>query len=43
MTLRVRADLLRRPLGDLLAVVEHRDPVADAHDHAHVVLDEQDR
>ena len=32
-----------RPLGDLLAVVEDGDPVADAHDELHVVLDEQDR
>ena len=24
------------------AVVQHRDPVGDAHDHAHLVLDEQD-
>ena len=30
-------------LGDDLAVVEDGDPVADAHDHPHVVLDEQDR
>ena len=43
MTLRVRADLVGRALGDLLAVVEDGDPVADAHDHPHVVLDEQDR
>ena len=42
MTSRVRADLVGRPLGDLLAVVEDGDPVADAHDHLHVVLDEQD-
>jgi hypothetical protein len=38
--------LLDRPargpaaLGDLLAEVEHRDGVADAHHHVHVVLDE---
>ena len=30
-------------LGDLLAVVEHRDLLGDAHDDLHVVLDEQDR
>ena len=30
-----------RALGDLLAEVEHDDPVGDAHDQAHVVLDEQ--
>ena len=43
MTFGLRADLVRRALGDLLAVVEDGDPVADAHDHPHVVLDEQDR
>ena len=42
MTSRVRPDLGRGALGDDLAVVEDRDPVADAHDDAHVVLDEQD-
>ena len=40
--LRVRADVDWRPLGDDLAVVEDGHPVADAHDHPHVVLDEQD-
>ena len=34
---------LRRALGDLLAVVEHGDAVGDAHDDAHVVLDQQHR
>ena len=34
-------DLLRRALRDLLAVVEHRDAVGDAHDDLHVVLDEE--
>ena len=34
-------DLVRGALGDLLAVVEHRDSLADAHDDFHVVLDEQ--
>ena len=43
MTFGSRAHLFGRALGDLLAVIEHRDAVADAHDHAHVVLDEQDR
>ena len=42
MTRGIRPDLSRRALGDDLAVVEDRDPVADAHDDAHVVLDEQD-
>ena len=40
--LRVAADLLRGALGDGLAVVEHVDALADAHDDLHVVLDEQD-
>ena len=40
---RVVAHLLRRALGDLLAVVEHGDLLGDAHDDLHVVLDEQDR
>ena len=43
MTFGSRADLVRRALGDLLAVVEDGDPVADAHDDPHVVLDQQDR
>ena len=34
-------DLLGQPFGDLLAVVEHGDVLGDAHDDAHVVLDEQ--
>ena len=38
-----RLDLGRRPLGDLHAVVEHRDAVGDAHHQAHVVLDQQHR
>ena len=42
MTRGFATDLLRRALGDLLAVVEDGDAVADAHDHLHVVLDEQD-
>src|SRR6185369_4975726 len=41
--LRIVADLLRRALGDLLAEVEHRDPVRDPHDHRHVVLDQEHR
>src|SRR5437899_933928 len=36
----VLAHLLRRTVGDLAPVVQHHDPVADVHDHAHVVLDE---
>ena len=43
MTFGSRRTSSGRALGDLLAVVEHRDPVADAHDHLHVVLDEEDR
>ena len=38
----VALDLGRRALGDALAVVEHRDALGDAHDDAHLVLDEQD-
>ena len=34
---------LGRAVGDLLAVVEHHDPVRKVHDHAHVVLDQRDR
>ena len=39
----VGPDLGRRAFGDLLAMVEDGHPVADPHDHAHVVLDEEDR
>ena len=39
----IATDLLGGSLGDLLAVVEHGDPIADAHHHLHVVLDQQDR
>src|SRR4051812_3277679 len=39
---RVLADLGRRALGDLLAVVQDRDVVRDVHDHLHVVLDQED-
>src|ERR1700754_1835663 len=41
--LRVVPHLGRRPFGDLLAELEHHDPVGDAHDQAHVVLDQQHR
>ena len=40
MTVGSLLDLLRRALGDDAAVVEHADALADAHDQAHVVLDE---
>src|ERR1700730_16643039 len=40
---RVLTDLERLALGDLLAVVEDDDPIAHLHDHAHVVLDKEDR
>ena len=33
----------RRPDADRLAVVEHLDPLAEPHDHAHVVLDHDQR
>src|SRR3954451_3505746 len=39
----VVADLHRLALRDLLAVVEDRDLLGDAHDDLHVVLDQQDR
>src|SRR5215211_3876998 len=39
--LRVLAHLGGRSLGDLLAVVEYRHPIGDAHDHPHLMLDEQ--
>ena len=39
----VRRDLLERALGDLGAVVEGDDPVRDALDDVHVVLDHEDR
>src|SRR5262249_12646781 len=39
---RVALNLARRPLGDLLAVIEHSHTVRHFHDHAHVVLDEND-
>src|SRR5215510_13043826 len=38
----VAADLLGRPFSDLLAVIEHRNSLRDAHDHLHVVLDKED-
>src|SRR5688572_12545666 len=41
--LRIALNLLRPTLGDLAAVVEHHDPVADAHHQAHVVLDQEHR
>ena len=39
---RVVADGVRIALGDELAVFQHPDVLAHAHDHFHVVLDEQD-
>src|SRR5262245_8361337 len=39
---RVRAHLVRRPVGDLAPVVERDHVLRDVHDHAHVVLDEGD-
>src|SRR5437870_4983923 len=41
--LRVLSDLIGRADGDHFAVIQDRDPLADAHHHAHVVLDQQDR
>src|SRR5205807_5160905 len=37
----IRLDGARRPFRDLLAVVENEHGLAEAHDHLHVVLDEQ--
>src|SRR5579863_4841868 len=39
--LRIALDVRRRALGDLLAEVEHRDAVADAHHQPNIVLDQQ--
>src|SRR6185436_16291169 len=39
----VGLDQARRPLGDLLAVVENEHRLAQPHDDLHVVLDEEDR
>src|SRR5438094_10226294 len=39
---RVGLDLGGRSLGDLLAEVQHGDPVGDAHHEIHRVLDEED-
>src|SRR5215207_4249665 len=41
--LRVLAHLGGLPFRDLLAVVEDRHPVGDAHHNPHLVLDEEDR
>ena len=38
----VALHVVRRAFGDLLAVVEHGHPVAQAHHQLHVVLDQQD-
>src|SRR5580704_2305996 len=38
-----RADLVRRAVGNLAAVVEHDDAVGDVHHDAHIVLDQCDR
>ena len=43
MTLGSARTSCRRALGDPLAVIEHGIRSRDAHHHAHVVLDEQDR
>ena len=39
---RVLPHIVRRAVGDALAVVEHGDPVAQAHHQFDVVLDQQD-
>ena len=40
---RVGADLVRRAVGDLAAIIEHDDAVGDVHHDAHIVLDQCDR
>ena len=42
MTAWIAADLGGRAVGDLAAVVEHRDAVGQVHHHADVVLDQDD-
>src|SRR5262249_56162235 len=37
----IALDRARWPLGDLFAVIEDEDRLAQPHDHLHVVLDEQ--
>src|SRR5688572_17256688 len=39
----VRADLVRQPVGDLAAEIEHRDAVRERQEKAHVVLDQEHR
>ena len=39
---RVALDVCRRAFRQLAAEVEHVDPVGEAHDQVHVVLDEED-
>ena len=39
----VGGDLRGSPFGQHLALVHDRDPVGGAHDHVHVVLDQDDR
>ena len=41
MTFGFCADFGRRAFGDFHAVIQNRDALANAHDHLHVVLDEQ--
>src|ERR1700738_1992896 len=35
-------DLVRRAVGDLQAMIEHRHAIGEIHDHSHVVLDQSD-
>ena len=39
----VALDDVRDAVADLLAIVEHHDPIGNVHDHAHIVLDQADR
>src|SRR5713101_7680347 len=38
----VTLDHTRRPFCQLGAIIEHRDPIGNAHDHFHVMLNQQD-
>ena len=39
---RVQLDLIRCSFGDSLSKIEHRDALAQVHDHVHVMLDQDD-
>jgi hypothetical protein len=37
----VRLDVVRRPLGNLLPMIEDEDHLAEPHDNFHIMLDEE--